>query len=154
MYRRPKVTCQLSELYSQDERKSIPVDKGKRGDQMINNWLKDAERVAQSAGCDAKDKIKYFSDRLRGDAADWHSDYIDHAADKEDNDAWEKALINRFLTETEIKNLKKQINELKQTTDQSSQTYISRLNHLYDIIHGKEVVLDEATAKPEAVDLA
>jgi hypothetical protein len=77
--------------------------------------LNDAERVAQSAGWGAKDKIKYFSDRLRGDAADWHSDYIDHAADKEDYDAWEKPLISRFLTETEIENPKKQLNELKQT---------------------------------------
>jgi len=92
----PVTKSHLRELYSQDERKSIPVYKGKRGDQLINNWLKDAERVAQSAGWTPKDKIKYFSDRLRGDAADWHSDYIEHAINKEDYDAWEKALINRF----------------------------------------------------------
>ncbi len=128
--------------------------KEKRGDQLINNWLKDAERVAQSAGWTPKDKIKYFSDRLRGDAADWHSDYIEHAINKEDYDAWEKALTNIFLTETEIENLKKQLNEQKQTPDQSTQTYVSRLNHLYDIIHGKEVVLDETTASPEAITLA
>ncbi|EFX66896.1 hypothetical protein DAPPUDRAFT_115918 [Daphnia pulex] len=150
----PLSKSHLRELYSQDERKSIPVYKGKRGDQLINNWFKDAERVAQSAGWSAKDKIKYFSDRLRGDAADWHSEYIDHAADKEDYDAWEKALINRFLTETEIENLKKQLNELKQTPDQSTQIYVSRLNHLYDIIHGKEIVLYETIAPPEAVVLA
>ncbi len=65
--------------------------KEKMGDQLINN---DAGRVAQSAG--QKDKIKSFSDRLRGDAADWHGDYIEHATNKEDYDAWEKALINRF----------------------------------------------------------
>ncbi|EFX66137.1 hypothetical protein DAPPUDRAFT_116683 [Daphnia pulex] len=150
----PLTKSHLRELYSQDERKSIPVYKGKRGDQLIHNWLKDAKRVAQSAGWNAKDKIKYFSDRLRGDAADWHSDYIDHAADKEDYDAWEKAIISRFLTETEIENLKKQLNELKQMPDQSTQTYVSRLNHLYDIIHGKEIVLDETIAPPEAVVLA
>ncbi|EFX78039.1 hypothetical protein DAPPUDRAFT_105600 [Daphnia pulex] len=150
----PLTKSHLRELYSQDERKSIPVYKGKRGDQLINNWLKDAKRVAQSAGWNAKDKIKYFSDRLRGDAADWHSDYIDYAADKEDYDAWEKAIISRFLTETEIESLKKQLNELKQMPDQSTQTYVSRLNHLYDIIHGKEIVLDETIAPPEAVVLA
>ena len=53
----PLTKSHLRELYSQDERKSIPVYKGKRGDQLINNWLKDAERVAQSAGWSAKDKI-------------------------------------------------------------------------------------------------
>jgi hypothetical protein len=91
----PVTKSHLRELYSQDERKSIPVYKGKRGDQLINNWLKDNERLAQSAGWGVKDKIKHFSDRLRGDAADWHSDYIDHAADKVDYDALEKALIRR-----------------------------------------------------------
>jgi hypothetical protein len=141
-------------VYSEDERKSLPVYNGKRGDQLINNWLKNAERAAQSAGWGTKDKIKYFSDRLKGDAADWLSDYIDHAADKKDYDAWEKALISRFLPEPEIDNLKKQLNELKKTPDQSTQTYVSRLNHLYDIIHGKEIFLDDTIAPPEAGVLA
>ena len=111
----PITKSHLRELYSQDERKSIPIFKGKRGEQLVNNWLKDAERVAQSAGWEKKDKIKYFSDRLRGDAADWHTDYMERADDEEDYDAWEKALINRFLTETELENLRKQLNELRQT---------------------------------------
>ena len=55
----------LRELYSQDERKSIPIFKGKRGEQLVNNWLKDAERVAQSAGWEKKDKIKYFYSRSK-----------------------------------------------------------------------------------------
>ena len=75
----PVTKSHLRELYSQDERKSIPVFKVKRVEQLVNNWLKDVERVAQSAGWTPKDKIKYFSDRLRGDAADWHSDYLDRA---------------------------------------------------------------------------
>ncbi|EFX68095.1 hypothetical protein DAPPUDRAFT_114860 [Daphnia pulex] len=150
----PVTKSHLRELYSQDERKSIPVFKGKRGEQLINNWLKDAERVAQSAGWTPKDKIKYFSDRLRGDAADWHSDYMDRATNKDDYDAWEKALINRSLTESEVENLRKQLNELRQGPDQSTQTFVSRLNHLYDIIHGKEIVIDEMIAPPEAIELA
>ncbi len=52
------------------------------------------------------------------------------------------------------RNRKKKLNELKQTPDQSTQTFVSRLNHLYDIIHGKEVTLDEATAPPAAIELA
>ncbi|EFX65884.1 hypothetical protein DAPPUDRAFT_116883 [Daphnia pulex] len=150
----PVTKSHLRELYSQDERKSIPVFKGKRGEQLINNWLKDAERVAQSAGWTPRDKIKYFSDRLRGDAADWHSDYMDRATNRDDYDAWEKALINRFLTESEVENLRKQLNELRQGPEQSTQTFVSRLNHLYDIIHGKEIVIDEAIAPPEAIELA
>ncbi len=46
----PLYKSHLRELYSQDERKSIPVFKGKRGEQLVNNYLKDAERVTQSEG--------------------------------------------------------------------------------------------------------
>ena len=46
------------------------------------------------------------------------------------------------------------MNELRQGPDQSTQTFVSRLNHLYDIIHGKEIVIDEANAPPEAIELA
>jgi hypothetical protein len=149
----PITKSHLRELYSQDERKSIPIFKGKRGEQLVNNWLKDAERVAQSAGWEKKDKIKYFSDRLRGDAADWHSAYIETANDQKDYDAWEKALINRFLTETELENLRKQLNELRQTPEQSTQTFVSRINQLYGIIHGKDITLG-ASATNEAIALA
>ena len=72
----PVTKGHLRELYSHDEKKSIQVFKGKRGEQLVNNWLKEAERVAQSAGWNATEKIKYFSDRLRSDAADWHSEYM------------------------------------------------------------------------------
>ena len=128
--------------------------KGKRGEQLVNNWLKEAERVAQSAGWNETEKIKYFSDRLRSDAADWHSEYMERAQDKDDYEEWEKSLIKRFLTETEIENLKKQLSELKQTADQSTQTFVNRINQLYDIIHGKEIIIDFRTAAPEAKALA
>jgi cell fate (sporulation/competence/biofilm development) regulator YlbF (YheA/YmcA/DUF963 family) len=61
-----------------------------------------------------------------------------------------KSLIKRFLTETEIENLRKQLSELKQTADQSTQTFVNRINQLYDIIHGKEIIIDFRTAAAEA----
>ena len=65
-----------------------------------------------------------------------------------------KSLIKRFLTETEIENLRKQLSELKQTADQSTQTFVNRINQLYDIIHGKEIIIDFRTAAAEAKALA
>ena len=56
---------------------------------------------------------------MRNDAADWHSEYMERAQDKDDYEEWEKSLIKRFLTETEIENLKKQLSELKQTADKA-----------------------------------
>jgi hypothetical protein len=91
---------------------------------------------------------------LRSDAADWHSEYMERAQDKDDFEEWEKSLIKRFLTETEIENLRKQLSKLKQTADQSTQTFINRINQLYDIIHGKEIIIDFTTASAEAKALA
>jgi len=44
----PVTKSQLREFYSQDERKSIPVFKGKRKEQLINNWLKYARRKSST----------------------------------------------------------------------------------------------------------
>jgi ABC-type metal ion transport system substrate-binding protein len=80
---------------------------------------------------------------------------MERAQDEEDYDAWEKALIKRFLTETELENLRKQLNELRQTPDQSTHTFVSRINQLYDIIHGKEITLgDKATNKAKALAIS
>jgi hypothetical protein len=141
----PVTKGHLRELYSHNERKSIP-----NSEQLVNYWLKDAERVAQSAGWNATEKIKYFTDHLRSDAADWHSEYMERAQDKDDYEKWEKSLIKRFLTETEVENLRKQLSELKQTADQSTQTFVSRIIQLYDIIHGQEIAIDFRTASNEA----
>ncbi len=91
---------------------------------------------------------------MRSDAADWHSEYMERAQDKEDYEEWDKSLITRYLTETEIENLRKQLSELKQTADKNTQTFVNRINQLYDIIHGKEIIIDFRTASAEAKALA
>ena len=57
--------------------------------------------------------------------------------DPSDFGAWETALIKRFLTEADKENLKKQLKVFKQAPDQSTQTHVSRLNRLYNIIYDK-----------------
>ena len=56
----------LGELFSREEKKTIPIYKGKRNDKLVTDWLKDAERVARNDNWTPDQKIRFFSDRLGG----------------------------------------------------------------------------------------
>ena len=66
----------IGELFSREERKTIPTYKGKTSDKPVTDWFKIAERVAQSNNWDPTQKIRFFSDRLGGEAIDWHTTYV------------------------------------------------------------------------------
>jgi hypothetical protein len=57
----------LGELFSREDKKSIPVFKGKNTDKLISVWLKAAEHVARNNDWDEVQKLRFFSDRLKGD---------------------------------------------------------------------------------------
>jgi len=137
----PLTKHHIRPIYSHDDRKQIPVFEGKRGKPLVHTWLEDAERVAQSSSWTPSEKVKYFADRLRCDASDWHKTYIASAQLPDDYELWEKAFIERFLTKADRENLKKELFKLRQG-EQSTQTFVSRLNKLYDTIHGKEITID------------
>ena len=67
----------LGELFSREEKKTIPIYKGKSTDKLVTDWLKDAERVARNNNWTPDQKIRFFSDRLGGEALDWHVEYVD-----------------------------------------------------------------------------
>ena len=148
----PLTKSHMRALYSLEERKQIPVFEGKRGKPLVHVWLEEAERVAQSSSWSSADKIKSFGDRLRGDAFDWHKTYIASAQLPDDYELWEKAFIDRFLTEADRENLKKELFKLKQG-EQSTQTFVSRLNKLYDIVNRKEISIDLNRALNETKEL-
>jgi hypothetical protein len=56
----------LGELFSREDKKSIPTFKGKSTDKLITEWLKAAEHVARNIDWDEDEKIRFFSDRLKG----------------------------------------------------------------------------------------
>ena len=60
----------LGELFSREEKKTIPTYKGKTSDKPVTDWLKTAERVAQNNNWDPPQRIRFFSDRLGGEAID------------------------------------------------------------------------------------
>ena len=58
----------LGELFSREDKKSIPTFKGKSTDKLITEWLKTAEHVARNNDWDEEQKLRFFSDRLKGEA--------------------------------------------------------------------------------------
>ncbi|KZS00127.1 Uncharacterized protein APZ42_003708, partial [Daphnia magna] len=66
----------LGGLFSREDKKSIPPYKGKSTDKMITEWLKTAEHVARNNNWDDTQKFRFFSDRLKGEALDWHKEYV------------------------------------------------------------------------------
>ena len=77
------MTKHLAELYSREEKKSIPLFLGTGDDRLVPDWIRDAERVAESNDWTAEQKkVKYFSDRLKDDAVEWHISHLEtHSKD-------------------------------------------------------------------------
>ena len=50
----------LGELFSLEDKKSIPTFKGKSTDKLITEWLKTAEHVARNNDWDEEQKLRFF----------------------------------------------------------------------------------------------
>jgi hypothetical protein len=128
----------LGELFSREDKKSIPTFKGKSTDKLITEWLKTAEHVARNNDWDEEQKLRFFSDRLKGEALEWHDEYVeeqDHLLNYTD---WRKDIIERFRDSFDIATLKRKLQKLTQRPEESCRTFISRLRNLYESIEGKE----------------
>ncbi|KAK4035893.1 hypothetical protein OUZ56_027972 [Daphnia magna] len=132
----------LGELFSREDKKSIPPYKGKSTDKMITEWLKTAEHVARNNNWDDTQKLRFFSDRLKGEALDWHEEYVSEQGDELEYDDWRSAIIARFQDAYDLAALKKKLLQLKQKPEENCRAFVSRLNNLFDGIEGKEEKLD------------
>lgn len=56
----------LGELFSREDKKSIPTFKGKSTDKLITKRLKVAKHVAHNNEWEDDQKIRFFSDQLKG----------------------------------------------------------------------------------------
>ena len=80
-------------------------------------------------------KFVFFSDRLRDEAAEWLREYIDNEGDPEYN-KWKDALIARFRNQADVEQLKQCLQNLKQGPEQRTQSFIAKINSLFDDIYG------------------
>ena len=128
---------QLGELVSREDRKNIPVFKGD-GDPFVADWLREAERIARSNEWDDTQKLKFFSSRLKGEASEWHYEFLERNPDHVDYSQWRDELRTRFTDEADVDRIRNKLNNLKQKEDQRVKAFIGRINQLYDTVHGKE----------------
>ncbi|KAK4006609.1 hypothetical protein OUZ56_011766 [Daphnia magna] len=97
----------LGELFSREDKKSIPPFKGKSTDKLITEWLKGAEHVARNNDWDDFQKLRFFSDRLKGEALEWHGEYSEEQGEKLNYGDWREAIIERFQDAFDLATLKK-----------------------------------------------
>ena len=125
----------LGELFTREDKKNIRVFRGKPSDPPITSWLKDAEITAYLNGWDDEQKVRYFSDRLKDEAAEWLREYVENDGDVEYG-VWKDALISRFRNQADIEQLKHCLQNLKQGPEQRTQSFIAKINSLFDDIYG------------------
>ena len=94
---------------------------------------------------DTGPKDSIFSDRLGGEALDWHMEYEDYRPTLNFAD-WKRDFIARFRDEADIDKLKNKLQTLKQKPEQRTRAFIAKINDLFDSIHGKERPLPDANA--------
>ncbi len=133
----------LGELFSREDKKSIPTFKGKSTDKLITEWLKAAEHVARNNDWDDNQKIRFFSDRLKGEALEWHENYVETQGDDLNYDDWRYEIIERFQDSFDLAALRKKFNKLKQKPEENCRAFVSRLTSLYDSIEGKMEKFDD-----------
>ena len=125
----------LGELFTREDKKNIRVFRGKPSDPPITSWLKDAEITAYLNGWDDEQKVRYFSDRLKDEAAEWLREYVENDGNVEYG-VWKDALISRFRNQADIEQLKHCLQNLKQGPEQRTQSFIAKINSLFDDIYG------------------
>lgn len=151
------LTRNLGELFSREEKKSIPYFNGQSDGKLIHDWLKFAERVAINNNWDDVQKVRFFSDRLTGEPLEWHNEFLNHLPynpniiDENEQppianqrytlanlpyELWKTEFIARFTNIGQLEKLRNKLNLLRQNSDQDVQSFISQINNLYSIVNG------------------
>lgn len=151
-----QLSAQLGELFSREEKKSIPLYKGQADDSDVKEWLIEAERIARNNSWSDNQKVRFFSDRLKGEALDWHLDYTEKKNIENKivtYKDWREDFIKRFHDKADIERLRTKLQTLKQRSDQRARAFVARIDSLYTAINGKDIVLD-ASADEKSLQIA
>lgn len=121
---------------AREEKKLIPLFMGTGDDTLISDWIEEAERIATNNRWTPEEKVRFFSDRLKDDAIEWHKNHLEkHALD--DYDGWKKSLIEAFSDATDLENRRQELNNLKQKATQRTRAFVRKIDSLYDKVYGK-----------------
>ena len=129
------LTESLQEILSHQHKQQIPFYNGLLNDQPIEDWYKDAERVAKTAGWTDALKLKYFSDRLRGVAATYNDEFAttNQQADYQD---WKEAMITRFQDSDAKERHEMELHHLQQGPNQRVNDFKSFIDQKFIKAYG------------------
>ncbi|KZS03105.1 Uncharacterized protein APZ42_034228 [Daphnia magna] len=109
----------LGELFSREDKKATRIFKEKSTD-----WLRGAEHVARNNEWDDNQKIRFFSDRLKGEAFEWHENYVEEEGDDLNYQDWKEALISRFQDTYDLASLEKKLSKLTQKPEENCRAFM------------------------------
>lgn len=72
------------------------------GDPYVADWLREAERIVRSNDWDCAPQLMFFADRLEGEAAELHHEYLESHPNNVNYYEWKNAFKQRFIDETDI----------------------------------------------------
>lgn len=84
--------------------------------------MKRAEHLARNKNWD-DEKKRFFSDRLKGEALEWHNDFVEHQEDELNYRDWNATLVARFQNAYDLPTLKKKISKLTEKTRRKLQSF-------------------------------
>jgi hypothetical protein len=108
----------------------IPAFKGKSTDKLITEWLKAAEHEARNKDWDEDQKLRFFSNRLKGAALEWQDNYAKEQGNNLNYTDWRKDIVERFQDSFDLAALRKKLNTLRQKPRENCRAFVSRLNSL------------------------
>ena len=127
----------FSEIYSHQRKSDIPCYDGIVSEEKpIEDWFREAERVARTAGWNDEQKLRLFSDRLSKMALRFHVELLQQTPDISYQD-WKREMKKGFKNDAEIERRKKQLTNLKQTTSHRVREFILLIDEQYLRAYGK-----------------
>ena len=126
-------------------KREIPEFTGELDDGVtIDEWLKIANRVAQTAGWTNDQKLRYFQDRFTKSAANFNETLTAQQTDTFDH--WVTAVTNGFQDSTFKALRKAQLKHLKQKHNERIRDFRKRIDDTYRVAYG-EAVANSADAQ-------
>jgi hypothetical protein len=125
----------LAELMSHQHKQTIPFFSGYLHEVSWEDWIRDAERVARTAGWDDEMKVRFFGDRLKHMALAYHEEIVRNRPSP-DYSYWRKMMAERFQDKSAKETYKRALEQLKQTPNQRVQDFGNQIDELYKKAYG------------------
>ena len=125
----------LAELMSHQHKQTIPIFSGYLHEVSWEDWIRDAERVARTAGWDNEMRVRFFGDRLKHMALAYHEEIVRSRLNP-DYAYWKKTMAERFQDKSAKETYKRALEQLKQTPNQRVQDFGNQIDEMYKKAYG------------------